>query len=757
MARWSRRVGALVAPLAKAGLAGALLVGVFGGTIETLTALPAAGAAPTFIVAHGWASFTHGTTLTATVTTVLNMVTGGKASVDTASLAIVTAPASTRGTVTATHTATHAYITFKPAATVGTANFSVTFGICAAGVATYSATSATCKTEVIDYAAGASHPIGERVIITLGFFIGTHSQNIKETISLAPTGPSTLAKTSVGTYYVAPPPVAVPAKEGTATVTYGSTVTAVIQMPPTATFTLVPTSLHVIGGTPNLGQKATVKYCTAAGTGCTATINTGNYKTVYPYIEFRLPTHIAGGQSITFPAAAVSLKAVGTVGHVGHTYLTQFKLFVKATDLGIGVTVPFDGYPTTATGTKHTPPPYKAPTAIQTVNITAPLSPPTVTSVTPATGTTAGGTAVTIHGTSFKTVTAAKFATVTCTTRAVTSTTTITCKTPAHAAGAVTVKVTNAVGSGTKATAFTYKAPAPTVTSFTPTSGTTLGGTVVTVTGTNLTGATKVTFGTTAAASFTVTSATTIKATTAAHAAGAVKISVTTPGGTATSTGTFTFVAPVPKVTGYWTVAADGGVFTFGAARFYGSTGSIHLNSPIVAMAPAVDGTGYWLVASDGGIFSFGSARFYGSMGGKPLNSPIVGMAAMPTGKGYWEVAADGGIFSFGTAHFYGSMGGKPLNKPMVGMAAMPTGHGYWTDASDGGIFSYGTARFYGSMGGKPLNKPMVGMSPTPTGHGYWTDASDGGIFTYGAGTFFGSMGGKPLNKPMVGMATYAP
>jgi hypothetical protein len=35
---------------------------------------------------------------------------------------------------------------------------------------------------------------------------------------------------------------------------------------------------------------------------------------------------------------------------------------------------------------------------------------------------------------------------------------------------------------------------------------------------------------------------------------------------------------------------------------------------------------GYYEVASDGGIFSFG-APFQGSMGGTPLNKPIVGMA----------------------------------------------------------------------------------------------------------------------------------
>ncbi len=38
--------------------------------------------------------------------------------------------------------------------------------------------------------------------------------------------------------------------------------------------------------------------------------------------------------------------------------------------------------------------------------------------------------------------------------------------------------------------------------------------------------------------------------------------------------------------------------------------------------------TGYRMVASDGGIFSYGTAKFFGSMGGKPLNQPIVGMAS---------------------------------------------------------------------------------------------------------------------------------
>jgi len=178
-----------------------------------------------------------------------------------------------------------------------------------------------------------------------------------------------------------------------------------------------------------------------------------------------------------------------------------------------------------------------------------------------------------------------------------------------------------------------------------------------------------------------------------------------------------------------------------------------NLKAPIVGMAPTANGQGYWMVASDGGIFSFGSAQFYGSTGGIVLNKPVVGMAATPNGKGYWLVASDGGVFSFGDAHFYGSTGAMTLNKPVVGMAAAPGGTGYWLVASDGGIFSFGDAHFYGSTGGTVLNKPVVGMAAAPLGEGYWLVASDGGIFSFGDAPFYGSEGGTPLPAPVVGMA----
>jgi len=204
---------------------------------------------------------------------------------------------------------------------------------------------------------------------------------------------------------------------------------------------------------------------------------------------------------------------------------------------------------------------------------------------------------------------------------------------------------------------------------------------------------------------------------------------------------------------GYWLVAGDGGIFSFGDTAFYGSTGGIALARPIVGMAATPDAYGYWLVAGDGGIFAFGDATFFGSTGGLPLASPIVGMAATPDGQGYWLVAADGGVFAYGDARFYGSLGGITLARPIVGMAATPDGQGYWLVAADGGVFAYGDAQFYGSTGGVALAQPIVGMATSADGLGYWLVAADGGVFAYGDAAFFGSTGGLTLARPIMGMA----
>ena len=101
---------------------------------------------------------------------------------------------------------------------------------------------------------------------------------------------------------------------------------------------------------------------------------------------------------------------------------------------------------------------------------------------------------------------------------------------------------------------------------------------------------------------------------------------------------------PTPTGQGYYMVGSDGGIFTFGDAKFFGSMGDKKLNAPVQSLVPDPDGVGYWLVASDGGIFAF-EAPFQGSMGDTQLNKPVTGM--VPYGNGYLMVGEDGGIFNF--------------------------------------------------------------------------------------------------------------
>ena len=195
-------------------------------------------------------------------------------------------------------------------------------------------------------------------------------------------------------------------------------------------------------------------------------------------------------------------------------------------------------------------------------------------------------------------------------------------------------------------------------------------------------------------------------------------------------------VAVTPSAEGYWEVASDGGIFAFGDARFFGSTGAIALNKPIVGMASTPSGNGYWLVASDGGIFAFGDATFRGSTGAINLNRPIVGMASTPSGGGYWLVASDGGIFAFGDATFRGSTGALSLNQPIVGMASNATGSGYWLVAADGGIFAF-NATFYGAMGGRCLPDRVVGIATSKQGEGYRMAGRDGLVYAFPGGASY--------------------
>ncbi|HLF41162.1 MAG TPA: cadherin-like domain-containing protein, partial [Acidimicrobiia bacterium] len=162
-------------------------------------------------------------------------------------------------------------------------------------------------------------------------------------------------------------------------------------------------------------------------------------------------------------------------------------------------------------------------------------------------------------------------------------------------------------------------------------------------------------------------------------------------------------------------------------------------------------GRGYWLVAADGGIFAFGDAGFFGSMGGAKLNKPIVDLASTPSGRGYWMSATDGGIFAFGDAGFFGSTGDIDLALRIHALSATPTGRGYWMVAGDGGIFAFGDAGFHGSAAGA-TEKRVIDMAPSATGRGYYLTTSNGEVFSYGDARHFGGTQEMKLNNRIVAM-----
>ena len=179
---------------------------------------------------------------------------------------------------------------------------------------------------------------------------------------------------------------------------------------------------------------------------------------------------------------------------------------------------------------------------------------PSVQSVTPNSGPTTGGTNVTIGGNSFETGATVTFGGTAATNVTVVNATQITATTPAHAAGAVDVIVTNPGGGGKPGTlsgGFTYQVPPPTLSGVAPNAGLSTGGTSVTITGASLVSGATVRFGGTAATNVNVTSATEITCNTPPHAAGIVDVVVTNPDSqSGTLAGGFTYnLAPAPTIT----------------------------------------------------------------------------------------------------------------------------------------------------------------------------------------------------------------
>ncbi|MDP2327112.1 MAG: IPT/TIG domain-containing protein, partial [Dehalococcoidia bacterium] len=169
----------------------------------------------------------------------------------------------------------------------------------------------------------------------------------------------------------------------------------------------------------------------------------------------------------------------------------------------------------------------------------------TVTAIAPATGSSAGGTAITLTGTNFIAGMTVRIGGVFATEVKVTGLTTATAVTPAGTAGVATVVVTNAdAQTATLANAgFTYIDP-PAVTSITPVAGPDSGGTAIVIAGSGFATGVTVTVGGTTATGVVLVDSTRITAVVpagTAGTAGAAPVVVTSADGLA-SAGTHNFV-----------------------------------------------------------------------------------------------------------------------------------------------------------------------------------------------------------------------
>jgi len=181
------------------------------------------------------------------------------------------------------------------------------------------------------------------------------------------------------------------------------------------------------------------------------------------------------------------------------------------------------------------------------VHVVAPA--PTLTSINPVAGPTAGGTVVTFTGTNFAAGCGAFFGTTPAASTTVSNSTTILATTPAHPAGTVDVSVSCPGGTPSLPNAFTF-APAPSITNVQPSAA--APGTEVTITGSNFQNGATVTFGGTPSNSVIFVDASTLRAIVPNVPAGPAAVTVTNPDSQSATFDGFTSLgqAAIPALSG---------------------------------------------------------------------------------------------------------------------------------------------------------------------------------------------------------------
>ena len=114
------------------------------------------------------------------------------------------------------------------------------------------------------------------------------------------------------------------------------------------------------------------------------------------------------------------------------------------------------------------------------------------------------------------------------------------------------------------------------------------------------------------------------------------------------------------------------------------------MRQPIVGITRSESGNGYRLVARDGGVFSFGDARYFGSLPSRGIRvTDVVGMARTPAGSGYWIARSDGLVYAFGHAAKFRSFVASRCD-PVTAIFSDPVQQGYRLVTRAGVTISFG-------------------------------------------------------------------
>ena len=496
-------------------LAGGQSVTITGTGFTGATAVSIGGMAATAV------TVVNATTITATTPA---------GSAGTASVLVTTAFGTNSANTLYTHQAAPTVTSVSPSLGPLAGGQSVTItgtGFTGATAVTIGGTAATAVTVVSSTSLTATTPAGSAgtasVLVTTPS--GTNSANTLYTHQAAPTvtsispssGPLTGGQlvTITGTNFT-----------GETSVTIGGTA---------ATVVTVVSSTSITAKTPaGSAGTASVLVTTPEGTNSANTLYTHQ---AAPTVTSISPSSgpLGGGQAVTITGTDFTGATAVTIGGTAATAVTV----VNATT--ITATTPA-GSAGTASVLVTTPSGTYSAGALYTHQAA-----PTVTSISPSSGSLTGGQSVTVKGTGFTGVTSVTIGGTAATAVIVTGSTSLTAIAPAGSAGTASVLVTTPGGTNSANTLYTYQAGS-TATALRPSSGPLAGGQSVTFAGSGFTGATAVAIGGTLATAVTLVGSTAITAATSVGRAGTASVLVTSTGGARSANTLYTYQA-VPAVT----------------------------------------------------------------------------------------------------------------------------------------------------------------------------------------------------------------